>query len=167
MPAGPLVFVLSLILLVPQGAASGKAPGPPPAPDPRLTVADIVKITSLDVHQVARGSASGAGFNLNFADATGLVVGVNFGTETLYDRAKAQTTMNIMGKNTPMPLVHAAVPGIGDEAFDSPPGGTQWVIYAKKGHQSFAVSTFFTRAGTPKLPIAQLVAIAKIIASRL
>jgi hypothetical protein len=164
MDIAPLVLALTFALAIPQG--SGRAAAVP-SPDARLTVADVARVTGLDVHQIAAGSRAGAGFNLNFADATGLVLGVNFGTVALYDRAKAQKTMNIMGKDTPMPLFSAAVAGIGDEAFDSPPGKLQWVIYAKKGRQAFAVSTFLAHGTTPRVPMPQMIDIAKLIASRL
>src|SRR5438067_1596965 len=65
--------------------------------DPRLTVADVEKVTGLKGLQlVAPGSVTGAGAGLSFAVPDKHMV--------------------------PFPLFHAEVPGVGDEAFDSPPG---------------------------------------------
>ena len=101
------------------------------APDPRLTIADVEKLTGLKGLQlVGPGSVPGAGAGLNFATADKkMILMVNFGPAALYSRAKAQKEYHGM----PMPLFHADVPGIGDEAFDSPPGPRQYVLYVRKG----------------------------------
>jgi hypothetical protein len=93
---------------------------------------------------------------------------VTFGTDALYARAKAQKDMKMGNTTMPMVLFHAAVPGIGDEAFDSPPGALQYVIYLRKGAKAASVTTYFERNGrTTRLTMEQLKAIAKIVAERL
>jgi hypothetical protein len=138
--------------------------------DPRLTAADVEKVTGLKgIQQVGPGSVPGAGGGLNFAGPDRhMVVMVNFGPADLYRRAKAQTEMKVGGQTIPMPLFHAEVKGVGDEAFDSPPGATQYVLYVRKGNQAISVTTYL-RLGNPKpvLSMDQLKAIAGIIVSRM
>jgi hypothetical protein len=138
--------------------------------DPRLTVADVEKATGLTgVQQVGPGSVPGAGGGLNFAGPDKhMVVMVNFGTADLYRRARAQTEMKVGGQTIPMPLFHSEVKGVGDEAFDSPPGATQYVLYVRKGNQAISVTTYL-RLGNPKpvLTMDQLKAIAAVILSRM
>src|SRR5262249_32121321 len=95
-------------------------------PDPRLTTADVEKISGIKgIHQVAPGSVAGAGPGLNFAGPDKkMVLMVNFGPAALYQSAKTKT---IPGTN--VPLFRDDVRGIGDEAFDSPPGPLQYVLY--------------------------------------
>lgn len=137
-------------------------------PDPRLTVADVEQATGMKpVHIVAPGTLPGAGPGLNFATADNkMLVMVNFGPDTLYTRAKNQKEMEVGGKKYPMELHHADLPGIGDEAFDSPPGDMQYVIYLRKGKNGASINTYL-QGGKPRLSIDQLKAIAKIVASRL
>ena len=138
--------------------------------DSRLTIADVERVTGLTGLQAVRpGEVPGAGPGLNFAGADRkMVLMVNFGTAALYRRARAQTEMKIGATTTPMPLFHAAVPGIGDEAFDSPPGPVQYVIYLRKGEKAASLTTFFKRDGkTTVLTIDQLKRLAAIVASRL
>lgn len=137
-------------------------------PDPRLTPADVQGVARQPVHQVAPAALPGAGPGLNFATADNkMLVMVNFGTVALYARAKEQKEMNVGGTSVPMVLFHAAVPGIGDEAFDSPPGTVQYVIYLKKGTQAASVTTYLERGSAPRLTIDQLKAIAKIVAGKM
>jgi len=62
--------------------------------------------------------------------------------------------------------IHAAVPGIGDEAFDSPPGNMQYVLYLRKGQKAASLTTYIS-AGKPLLTMAQLKQLGAIVASRL
>jgi hypothetical protein len=137
--------------------------------DPRLTVQDIERVTGLKGVQPAKPGAAGAGPGLNFAGADGkMVLMVNFGTADLYRRARAQTEMKIGSTTMPMPLFHAALPGIGDEAFDSPPGDVQYVIYLRKGQKSASLSTYFASGGKKTiLTLDQLKQLAGIVAGRL
>lgn len=153
------VFLLALLV---AAAASAQTP------DRRLTTADVEQATGLKpVHLVAPGSIPGAGPGLNFATADNkMLVMVNFGPDTLYTRAKNQKEMEVAGKKYPMELHHADLPGIGDEAFDSPPGPMQYVIYLRKGKNAASINTFL-QAGKPRLSMDQLKAIAKIVAGRI
>ena len=137
--------------------------------DPRLTAADVEKVSGLaGIHAVARMSQPGAGGALNFVGADNhLVVMVNFGPAELYRRARNQKELNVGGTMIPMPLYHADVSGVGDEAFSSPPGPVQYILYARKGDKAISVSTYL-RPGASKgvLTIDQLKQLASIIFSR-
>jgi len=140
------------------------------APDPRLTVSDVETITGITgVHVVAPGSQPGAGPGLNFAGPDNqLILMVNFGTDALYRRAREQKEMAMGSTKVPMVLYHANVPGIGDEAFDSPPGPVQYVIYLRKGSKAASVTTYFDSSGKKtRLSMDQLKTIAKTVADRL
>lgn len=133
--------------------------------DPRLTVADVEKVTGLKgLQSVAPGSVPGAGAGLNFATADKkMILMVNFGTAALYSRAKAQKEYHGM----PMPLFHADVPGIGDEAFDSPPGPLQYVLYVRKAANAASFTAYFVSANKATLTMDQLKQIAKVAVSRM
>jgi hypothetical protein len=146
----------------------GIVTAPPQAPDPRLSAADVQAVAKVSVHQVAPGVIAGAGPDLNFATADNrMLLMVNFGTAALYDRAKAQKEMKVGNMTVPMPLFHAALAGIGDEAFDSPPGAVQYVIYLKKGAKAASITTYMERGTSPRLTLDQLKTIATLVASRL
>lgn len=135
------------------------------AADPRVTVADVEKATGLkNVQLVAAGSIAGAGAGLNFANADKkMILMVNFGPAALYVRAKEQKEYHGM----PMPLFHANVPGIGDEAFDSPPGPFQYVLYVRKGTNAASFTAYVTGANKATLTMEQVKAIARVAASRM
>jgi len=140
------------------------------APDSRLTVADVEKVTGLTgVHVVAPGSQPGAGAGLNFAGPDNkLILMVNFGTDALYRHAREQKEMTMGSTKVPMVLYHASVPGIGNEAFDSPPGPLQYVIYLRKGIKAASVTTYFDSSGKKtRLSMEQLKTIARTVADRL
>jgi hypothetical protein len=138
------------------------------APDPRLTIADVEKIAGVKgIQQVGPGAVTGAGSGLNFTGPDRkMILMVSFGTAELYNRAKAQKEMKVGGMTLPMPLFHAAVPGIGDEAFDSPPGTMQYVLYLRKGQKAASLTTYIA-AGKPILTMAQLKQLGALVASRL
>jgi hypothetical protein len=133
--------------------------------DPRLTIADVEKVTGITgIQLVAPGSVTGAGAGLNFAGPDKkMILMVNFATAALYRRAKDQKTIGGM----PMPLFHADVPGIGDEAFDSPPGPTQYVLYVRKGANAASFTSYYVSNTKATLTMEQLKAIAKIAVSRM
>jgi hypothetical protein len=133
--------------------------------DPRLTIADVEKVTGLKgLQQVGPGAVTGAGPGLNFAGPDKhMVLMVNFGPAALYQRAKEQKTVAGM----PMPLFHADVPGVGDEAFDSPPGSMQYVLYMRKGANAASFTSYYVSTGKATLTMEQLKAIAKIAAGRM
>ena len=114
--------------------------------------------------QITRRGATGAGAGLNFATGDKkMLLMVNFGAAALYTRAKAQKEYH----GVPMPLFHADVPGIGDEAFDSPPGPLQYVLYLRKGSNAASFTAYFVSPSKATLTIDQLKRIAKIAASRM
>jgi hypothetical protein len=133
--------------------------------DSRLTVADVEKVTGLTgIQLLAPGSVAGAGAGLNFATAEKkMILMVNFGPAALYSRAKAQKEYG----GVPMPLFHADAPGVGDEAFDSPPGPLQYVLYVRKGTNAASFTAYFVRPNKATLTMDQLKRLAKIAASRM
>ena len=155
----PLAVICGLALAAPLAAQ---------APSSALSVADVERVSGIKgVHVVAPGSQPGAGPGLDFAGPDNkLIVMVNVGPDALYRRAKAQKEIDIGGTKMPMVLFHAALPGVGDEAFDSPPGPMQYVIYLRKGTQAASVSTYLSH-GKPLLTMAQLTALAKIVAGHI
>ena len=146
-------------------AAASLSLGLAPAADPRLTVSDVEKVTGLKgIQLVAPRSVTGAGAGLNFATADKkMLLMVNFGPAALYARAKTQKEYH----GVPMPLFHADVPGIGDEAFDSPPGPLQYVLYVRKGSNAASFTAYFVPPNKATLTIEQLKQIGKIAASRM
>lgn len=162
---------LSAVVLVAVTAAIGGTKLAAQASDPRLTVADVEKVTGMKgVQVVAPGSVAGAGPGLNFAGPNRkMIVMVNFGTADLYRRAKEQKDLKVGSMTIPMPLFHAAVPGIGDEAFDSPPGPVQYVLYLRKGQKAASLTTYVLdpKATKTVLTIEQLKQLGAIVASRL
>lgn len=135
------------------------------AADPRVTVADIEKVTGLrGVQLVAPGSVPGAGAGLNFATPDRkMLVMVNFGPAGLYSQAKAQKEYH----GLPLPLFHATLQGVGDEAFDSPPGPFQYVLYMRKSNAAASFTAYVTSGNKATLTMAQLKQIAQIAASRM
>ncbi len=131
----------------------------PPA-DKRLTPADVEKVTGFPVRQIAPGSKPGAGPGLNFVGPDDkLVLMVNFGTAALYERAKAQTS--------PIALYHQAIPGLGDDAFESPSGKVQYMLYMRKGNQAISLTAYLDVRAGPRLTMDQLKQIAQVVLPRL
>ncbi len=127
--------------------------------DKYLTPGDVEKATGLKgVTPVPRGSAAGAGGDLNFANAAGdLMLMVQFADAKNFAGVKAK-----YGK--------AAVSGIGDQATAgaSMPGmGDNMIAFTKGAH--CVVLTAFGDFVNKKvyLTMDQLTAVAKVIASRL
>jgi len=133
--------------------------------DPRLTIADVEKVSRLKGLQlVAPGSVTGAGPGLNFASADKhMVLMVNFGTAGMYQRAKAQKA----GGGLSVPLFHADVAGVGDEGFDSPPGPLQYVLYVRKGDKAVSLTAYFVSGNKTTLTMSQLKQLAAIAVSRM
>jgi hypothetical protein len=155
----------TVLLLLAAARVSAQGPY-----DKLLSPADVEKATgATGVKLVARLSQTGAGGDLNFARGDGkLLVMVNFGNAQLYTRARTQKQITIGGQTYPMELFAHAVPGLGDEAFASPPGTDQYVLYVRKGEKAISVSTYLAPElqSRPRLTMAQLQEIAKIILSR-
>ena len=67
-------------------------------------------------------------------------------------------------------LFHAAVAGVGDEAFDSPDGKLQYALYVRKGQSAFGLIANLTtsaRGDKPTVTLDQLKALAAIVLSRM
>jgi hypothetical protein len=130
-----------------------------PAPDSRLTVAEVEKVAGVTgVKMVSRNAMTGAGGDLNFAGADGkMLLMVRFATASLYDSVKKGSTFN------------ALVPGLGDEAFNAPPGTTPYALYVKKGAKAMSLTSFIstTKPYAPRLTMDQLKALAAIVLPRL
>ncbi len=148
---------------------SGAAPRAQGAFDRLLGPADVEKVSGeAGVKAVPKGSKPGACGNLNFVRSDGrLILMANFGDARLYQRARAPQKITVGGNTSSIELFAHAVPGLGDEAFASPPGVVQYVIYARKGNNAVSIGTFFSRDGkTPLLTEAQLKQIAALVLSR-
>jgi hypothetical protein len=160
-----LAAALAAVAVLPVIAA---AQGPY---DKLLTVADVEKVAGVTgVKSVPNGSQVGAGGNLNFVNSAGkLILAVSFGDAQLYRKARDTKELEIGGKKYPNLLFAHDLPGVGDEAFASPPGPVQYVIYARKGNHSLAVNTYYPGIGEhvkPVLTEAQLKTIAQLIFTR-
>src|SRR5262245_36707333 len=133
--------------------------------DARLTVADVEKVSGVNgIQVVARGAVPGAGPGLNFAGPDKrMVLMVNFGTADLYRGAKDRKAVG----GVPAPF-HAAVPGVGDEAFDSPAGPLQYVLYVRKGDKAASFTAYFVaRTQKATLTMDQLKQLAVIAVARM
>ena len=142
--------------------------------DSRLTTADVEKISGIKgIQQVAPGPGTrplahrpvviGSGPGLNFVGPDKkMVLMVNFGPAALYQSAKTKTI-----PVTNVPLFHADVRGIGDEAFDSPPGPLQYVLYVRKGTNAISLTAYYVGKDKATLTIDQLKQLAMIIVSRM
>jgi hypothetical protein len=74
-----------------------------------------------------------------------------------YDQYKGQMKSYIRG----------SVPGIGDDAFDGPPGNYPYVLCFKKGDWVVSLSTFFDTKSGKQMFMEQLSALAKAVIGRL
>ena len=102
--------------------------------DKVLSAADVSKVTGISgIRLVPQGSQVGAGGTLNFARPDGkLVLMVNLGPAELYRKARDSKELEIGGKKYPNLLFAHNVPGVGDEAFASPPGPVQYACTRAK-----------------------------------
>ncbi len=153
------IAVLALTFAI---AAAAAAPA-------TVTQADIEKVTGLKgVHLVpatAPGSVPGRD---NYADASGkIVLWFQSIPGPLFARAKAQPAKVMNGMEVEPKLFHAAVAGLGEEAFDSPDGRQQHALYVRKGDSAFGLISNVDRAGKPLVSMEQLKALASTILSRM
>jgi hypothetical protein len=126
-----------------------------------ITVKDVEDVTGMQgIQLVPRNPQIGAGGDLNFALADGtLLLTVGIQDAPMYDEWKAQEG-----------FFHAAVPDLGDEAFEGPTFGEhRYVLIFRKGAKAIALSSFFNMQarGEPFLSQDQLREIARIAISRL
>ncbi len=122
-----------------------------------LSAADVEKAAGVSgVKLVPRDPARGAGGDLNFSGPDGkLLVMVKVYKSGGYGSLKKT-------------YFAADVPGVGDEAFAGPPGVKQpYVVYLRKRGGAASVTTYFDRGGKPKLTLAQLSDLGRIVASRM
>ncbi len=135
-----------------------------------LTPADVEQVSGWKgVHSIARGAKPAAQADLNFVDQGGeIILTVGIGDAALYNKAKQPKKVDIGGQKMEIPNFHAEVKGIGDEAFDAPPGNLQWVLYVRKGSRALALTSFIDpKTKKPALTTDHLKALAKIALGRL
>ncbi len=153
----PVLVVLALVCVVPtvRGQASPY--------EQYLTVADVEKAGSLSgIKLVPYDPSKGAGGSLNFGLADGTVVLIaSFQTLNPKDYDSY--------KNQIKPYIRKAVEGIGEDAFDGPPGNYPYFITFRKGNWVVSISTFFNPAESGKtyLSMDQLAGLCKTVAGRL
>jgi hypothetical protein len=132
-----------------------------------LTPADIEKVTGLQgVHLVPATTKGAVPGRDNYADGTGaIVLWFHEFDASAFARAKAQPAKTMTGIEIEPKLFHAAVTGLGDEAFDSPAGATQHALYVRKGQAAFGL---IANSLNPRpLTLEQLKALARIVLSRM
>jgi hypothetical protein len=132
---------------------------------PSLSPAAIEKATGITgVHLVPATSTGAVPGRDNYADASGrIVLWFQAIPGPMFARAKAQPAKTMNGIAIEPKLYHAAVPGLGDEAFDSPDGRTQHALYVRKGDAAFGLISNLDAAGKPRVSMEQLEALAKIV----
>ena len=141
------------------------------AAGPSLTPADIEQATGLrGVHLLPPATKGAVPGQSNYADGSGKIVlwFHDFDAQG-FARAKAQPAKTTSGIEIEPKLFHAAIAGVGDEAFDSPDGKLQHAIYVRKGQAAFALTANITgaRGDKPTVTMDQLKALAKIVLSRM
>jgi len=131
--------------------------------DKYLTAADIEKAGGFTgIKKVPRDPSKGAGGTLNFGFANDKVVVIATMMtvdQKQYEKYKDQSKNYIRGP----------VAGIGEDAYDGPPGAVQYFIGFKKGTWYVQISTFFNMdaGGKTYLDMDQLKALCKVIADRM
>lgn len=122
-----------------------------------ITVQDIEKITGLKGITQIQKSANADG-DLNFARQDGqLILSASFLPVTAYAGAKSSQSG-----------FKSLYPGIGEEAFIGPSGSSpSFILVFHKAAYTVMLNTELETETKARIPIEQLVAIAKIIASRM
>ncbi len=143
-------------VLVPGGLLRAQSPY-----DKLLTIADVEQATGLKgVQTTPRDPSQGAGGDLNFKTADGILLIATFGGSSYYDRAKATKGM-----------YHGDVAGVGDAAFKGPDnlwGQTDTTIVFRKKQQCVSITSFFDPlTGKNKVSMEKLTALAKVVAGRI
>ena len=150
---------LTLVALLGMAALSAAQGG---LYDKLLTIADVQsvgKMTGLKL--IPYDPSKGAGGDLNFARADGnMALLVQFQTMD----AKRWEKNKAAQKN----YIRGPVAGLGDEAFDGPPGNFPYALTIRKGNRVIALSSFLdTNTGKFIFSMEQLTALAKIILGRI
>jgi hypothetical protein len=140
------------------------------APGTLLAASDIERLAALHgVQAVARASHPAAIGDLNFSlDDGSMLLVVNFFDATAFSK---KPIVSKVGNDTiTTDLFHADVPSVGDDAFDGPPDGVQFLLYVRKGTKAFSMVTFSQGLGAQRhvlLTQPQLREIAKTIVARM
>lgn len=161
-----LVLAIGLGACKQERTTEQKAPAAPAAQplstyEKLLTVADVTRVTGLQgIQAVAQNPKQGIYGDLNFHQPDGTrVLQVNFHNVVTYEGSKAD-------KNT----FHAAVSGLGDEAFEGPAGvPVPTMLFVRKGDRAVVLQTDYDKkAETLKLLVTQeqLRELAQLIVSR-
>jgi hypothetical protein len=122
-----------------------------------LTTQDIEKVTGLKgVNPVPKNPDVDG--DLNFAGPDGKVIlSATFLPSTAYVGAKSSKEG-----------FKSVVPGIGEEAFQGPAGASpSFILVFRKAAYTVMINTELEDQTRPRLPIGQLIAIGKLIASRM
>jgi hypothetical protein len=156
MPSSLLIAFLAAPALVSAGPSS-------------ITPADIERVTGLKgIHLVSATAPGSVPGRDNYADATGKVVlWFQSFNAVGFARAKSQPARTMSGIEVEPKLYHRPVPGLGDEAFDSPDGATQHALYVRKGDAAFGVISNVDASGKPRIAMDHLKAIAALVLSRM
>ena len=138
--------------------AAATTPAQKPAGD-YITIQDMEKVTGLTGLKVAPSDPSkGAGGDHNFADSAGNLVLMTqkMSGRTMYEGNKKMKS-----------YVKGPVPGVGDEAFNGPPGDYPYFLFFLKGDTSVSLATYFGKGGKTRISMEKLIELAKLIASRI
>jgi len=144
----------------------------PTARRPSVAPVDVELATGLrGIHLVPPTTLGAVPGRDNYADGSGRIVlwfqdlnVVGFG------RAKTQPARTMNGIEIEPKLFHAAVAGLGDEAFDSPAGKLQYALYVRKGQDAFGLISNITaspRGDRPAVTMDQLKMLAVAVVSRM
>ncbi len=122
-----------------------------------ITVQDIEKVTGLKGVTPVQKSADADG-DLNFARQDGkLILSASFLPASAYSGAKSSQEG-----------FKSIYPGIGEEAFIGPAGSSpSFILVFRKAAYTVMLNTELETETSPRIPIEQLAALAKIIASRI
>jgi hypothetical protein len=154
---GCLVFSAALVAGRPAAAQSSLAP------------ADVERATGLHgIHLVPATAPGAVPGRDNYADADGrIVLWVQTMNGAAFARAKAQPAKVVSGIPVEPKLFHAAVTGLGDEAFDSPDGTAPHAIYVRRKDAAFGLISNVTLTGASMVSMDQLRALAKIVLAKM
>lgn len=136
-----------------------------PSAQPTLTPADIEQATGLHgIHLLAATARGAVPGRDNYADATGkIVLWFQSMNGQMFTRAQAAPAKMMGSIQVEPKLFHAAIAGVGDEAFDSPDGAQQHALYVRKGDAAFGLISNVTSSGAPVISMEKLKALARLV----
>ena len=134
---------------------------------PLLTPADIEQATGLTGVKLRPPSPGQLPGDLAFvlADDTVLLM-VNFFDAAAFEHAKKPVVSIVAGTTITTDLFHAAVAGLGDDAYDGPNEDPPYISYVRVGPRAFGL-VVLSRGGRRLLTPAQRHDIAKVVAARM